>query len=167
MLDTTPHAHPITPTHSGWTATLGFATPANGGGESFAVPGAPATQGGEAAPDGSQQVPPPNGQQGTGAGGGNSTFLFVMVGLMAFMIIMTITSGRKQKKQRQNMMSSLKKHDKVVTSGGVIGTITEMNDSEVVLKVDEGSNTRIRFAKSAITSVLHSARGEASPEVSP
>jgi preprotein translocase subunit YajC len=85
-----------------------------------------------------------------------------MVGLMVFMILMTVTSGRKQKKQREALMSGLKKHDKVLTNGGVIGTIAEMNDSEVVLKVDESSNTRIRFAKSAVTTIISSGRTDSS-----
>ena len=56
-------------------------------------------------------------------------------------------------------MSAIKKHDRVQTIGGVIGAIVEVKPDEVVLKVDESSNTRITFARSAIQQVL-AASGE-------
>jgi preprotein translocase subunit YajC len=42
----------------------------------------------------------------------------------------------------------------VQTIGGVIGTIVEVKDAEVVVKIDETTNTKIRFARSAIQQVL-------------
>jgi preprotein translocase subunit YajC len=51
------------------------------------------------------------------------------------------------------MMASLKKQDKVQMIGGEIGTIAELTDDEVVLRVEEG---RIRFARSAVQAVLAS-----------
>lgn len=80
----------------------------------------------------------------------------ILLAIMAFMIITTIMSGRKEKKKRAEMMSSLGKHDRVQTIGGIIGVIQELRDDEVVLRVDESSNTRIRFARSAVQQVLKS-----------
>jgi preprotein translocase subunit YajC len=57
------------------------------------------------------------------------------------------------------MLAALKKHDKVQTVGGVIGSIVELKPDYIVLKVDESANTRITFAKSAIQQVIAS-RGE-------
>ena len=58
------------------------------------------------------------------------------------------------KKKRKALLSTVKKHDRVQTVGGVIGSIVEVNPDTVVLKVDESSNTRITFARSAIQQVL-------------
>jgi preprotein translocase subunit YajC len=61
---------------------------------------------------------------------------------------------RPQKKQQQEhvkMLSELKKNDEVVTSGGIHGTIVNMQDDVVVLRVDE--NSRIKIQKSAVARV--------------
>lgn len=56
----------------------------------------------------------------------------------------------KQEKQRVAMLSSLKKGDRIQTIGGILGTVVESRDDEVVVKVDETSNTKITFSRSAI-----------------
>ncbi|MCC5831286.1 MAG: preprotein translocase subunit YajC [Phycisphaeraceae bacterium] len=94
--------------------------------------------------------------QGTPGGGmgGLMTMLLVMV---AVMLLISIFAGRKDKKRRQAvqaMLASLKKGQKVETIGGVLGTIQEVREDDVVLKVDEASNTRIRFARAAIKTIL-------------
>jgi preprotein translocase subunit YajC len=80
----------------------------------------------------------------------------MLLGMLVLMVGMTAWSGRKQKKQRETMMSALKKGDKVITGGGVIGHIVDMNDDEVVLRVEEG---RIRFSKSAIQGAIGGGKG--------
>jgi preprotein translocase subunit YajC len=51
------------------------------------------------------------------------------------------------------MLNTLKKGDKVTSIGGIIGTVIEIKDREVVVKVDESSNTRMKFLRSAIRNV--------------
>ncbi len=111
----------------------------------------------------------PSTSEGTGGAAPKSTSPFgpniMLIGVFALfaMIIFTqITSGRKEKKQRAEMMSSLGKHDKVQTVGGIIGSVVEVKGDELMLRVDEASNTRIRVARSAVQKVLHSARSHAS-----
>lgn len=61
---------------------------------------------------------------------------------------------RPQKKQQQEhakMLTELKKNDEVVTSGGIHGTISNLQDDIVVLRIDE--NTRMKVQKSAIARV--------------
>jgi preprotein translocase subunit YajC len=60
------------------------------------------------------------------------------------------------------MMNSLGKHDKVQTVGGLIGSIVELKGDEVLLRVDEASNTRVRIARTAVSKVLHSASNSSS-----
>jgi preprotein translocase subunit YajC len=89
-------------------------------------------------------------------GGG---FLFLLLGLMVFMLLLSSMGQRKEKKRRAQLLNSLAKHDRVQTMGGVIGTITEIRGDEVVVKVDESTNTKIRFAKSAVQTVLKKSGG--------
>ena len=56
-------------------------------------------------------------------------------------------------------------HDTVQTIGGVIGSIVEVKNDSVVLKVDESSNTRITFSRSAIQQVLNSDTKSAPPDL--
>ena len=89
----------------------------------------------------------------TGPAGG-SGFLIMMMVLLGTMVLFSVMSGRREKKKRAELLGSIKKHDKVMTIGGVLGTVVEMKDDAVVLKVDETSNTRITFSKSAISQVM-------------
>jgi preprotein translocase subunit YajC len=82
-------------------------------------------------------------------------FYILMLVLLA-MIIFSILGNRRERKKRESMIASIKKHDKVQTIGGVIGSIVELKPDFVVLKVDESSNTRITFARSAIQQVIKS-----------
>jgi preprotein translocase subunit YajC len=65
-----------------------------------------------------------------------------------------VGSKRKQDRQRQEMLNSIKKGDRVQTIGGILGNVMDVRDDRVVLKVDESSNTKIAFAKSAVHRVL-------------
>lgn len=69
-------------------------------------------------------------------------------------------SRRKQERQRQQMLNQLKKGDRVQTIGGILGTVVETRDNEVLLKVDESSNTKIRFSRSAIHRVIEEEKSD-------
>ena len=96
-----------------------------------------------------------------GAGGASSgsgdLLRSPMVPLMVVMLIFfffTFTSKRKQDKQREQLLSTMKRGDRVQTIGGILGTIVEVRDNEVVVKVDESNNTKIKFVRSAINRVV-------------
>lgn len=74
--------------------------------------------------------------------------------LFVFMIWTSSSTQRKEKKRREEMLTALKRHDRVQTIGGVIGAIVEIKDDEVVLKVDETNNIKMRFARSAVQQVI-------------
>lgn len=57
---------------------------------------------------------------------------------------------KKRDQEHKKMVQSLKKNDKVRTIGGIIGTVVDIRDDEVVLKIDEANNTKIRVIASAI-----------------
>jgi preprotein translocase subunit YajC len=85
---------------------------------------------------------------------GGNFFLILMLFVFG-MIVFSAFGGRKQRKKRASMLDSLKKHDQVVTRGGVFGSIVEINPDRVVLKVDESSNTRITVVRDSIEQVTN------------
>lgn len=114
-----------------------------------------------------QSLVDPNNASGTGqpgqqappslfGGGGMFLILFAFLGIM---IITQIFAARKQKKQREQMLGSIARHDRVQTVGGIIGTVAEVRDDEIVLKVDEATNTKIRVARSAVSAVTKKGSG--------
>ena len=93
--------------------------------------------------------------------GGNNMMIW---GLFALIILMFWWSSRSKKKQEQkhrDMLSGLKKGDKITTLGGIIGTVIEVRDDEVVVKVDETNNVRMRFIRGAIRDVGQGAKSDA------
>lgn len=91
-----------------------------------------------------------------------SLLLPMAVMMAAFYFLILLPESRKNK-QRQLLLSGMKKGDKVLTSGGVIGIVQNVEDASVTLKVDESRQVTIEFAKSSITQILKSKGGEAEP----
>ena len=71
------------------------------------------------------------------------------IGLVFYFIV--IAPANKQRRKTQEMLSSLKKGDRVVTSGGIYGTIQGVEAEVVYLKISE--NVKVKVARSAITGV--------------
>lgn len=94
--------------------------------------------------------------QGGSSGWGSllSSPMFPMILVLVVFYIFMIRGKRNQDRQRQDMLSQLKKGDRIQTIGGILGTVVEARETEVVVKVDESSNTKIRFARSAIHRVI-------------
>lgn len=78
----------------------------------------------------------------------------IMIAMVVFMILMTRSQKKKEKKTREQMFSAMQKNDRVITIGGVIGRVMSIKDTEIVLKVDEDTNTKMTFLRSAIQRVL-------------
>lgn len=65
-----------------------------------------------------------------------------------------IKPQKKKQKEHQEMITSLKKNDEVVTSGGLYGTIVNIKEKSFVLRVDE--NTRVEVEKNSIANLRKS-----------
>ena len=100
--------------------------------------------------DANQQVP---GKQPTGGLFGDKWFLFVMIGGFILLYVWMGRGRRKQEAKRKQMITELKKGDKVNTIGGIIGTVIEVREDEVTVKVDETNNVRMKFTRRAIQGV--------------
>ena len=77
--------------------------------------------------------------------------LALMIGVFYFVLM---RGNRKQQRERTDLLSNLSKNDKVMTIGGIIGTVVQVRDNEVVLKVDESNNTKMTFIKKSIQQVI-------------
>lgn len=88
--------------------------------------------------------------------GGNSTaaFLIQVLPIAAIFLVfyfIVIGPANKQKRKTQEMLNSLKKGDRVVTSGGIYGTVQGVEPDVVYLKISD--NVKVKVARSAITGV--------------
>lgn len=72
--------------------------------------------------------------------------------VFAIFYFLIIRPQNKRQKETKQMLSALKKGDRVVTIGGIRGTIFSLKEETVVLKVDD--NTKIQFSRSAVSSIL-------------
>ena len=102
----------------------------------------------------------PSGATGQGDLMSNLTLPLMMVAIFAAMWFLMIRPQRKEEKRKKEMLSSLKKGDSVVTTSGIIGTVANVKDDTVLLKV--GDNTKMEFVKSAITALRSGGRSESS-----
>lgn len=87
---------------------------------------------------------------------GSAQFLPIAL-IMAFVVFMLLTARsqrNREKRERENLFARLSKNDRVLTLGGIIGTVVSVKDNEVVIKVDESTNTKMTFLKSAIQKIL-------------
>jgi preprotein translocase subunit YajC len=80
-------------------------------------------------------------------GGTQLIFLALMFVLM-YMIL--FRGPRKKQQQHKQMVQSLSKNDKIQTIGGIIGTVVDIKEDEITLKIDESNNTKIKILRSAI-----------------
>ncbi len=75
--------------------------------------------------------------------------------LMVVVFYWLIFRGQKKERDRHSeMLKAMKRNDRVQTIGGIYGTVVEVRDSEVILKVDETNNVKMRFNRGAIKEVL-------------
>jgi preprotein translocase subunit YajC len=71
---------------------------------------------------------------------------FVLIFAVFYFIV--IMPAKKQQRKKDAMIAAMKKGDRVVTSGGVYGTVAVVEDTSILLKVAE--NVKIRVSKSAV-----------------
>ena len=79
-------------------------------------------------------------------------FMIIVVGMLAVMYVFMVLPKQRAEKNAKKMVDSLNKNDKVMTTSGMIGIIYSIDREagEVVLKVDESNNTKIKFSTGAI-----------------
>jgi preprotein translocase subunit YajC len=84
------------------------------------------------------------------AGGGLLTFLPLVVIMVIFYVMLILPAQRRQKKTNE-MLGALKSGDKVLTSGGIYGTIVGLESDAVQLRIAD--QVKVKVARSAITGI--------------
>jgi len=90
--------------------------------------------------------------QATG-GGGFGGFPFVILIMFAIMYFIVIMPQQRQRKKMQAMLAELKAGDKIITNGGIYGTINGIDGDSVILKISSEPQVKIRISRAAIAQV--------------
>ena len=80
-------------------------------------------------------------------------FLIPLVLMFGIMYLLVIMPQQRQRKKVQAMLAELKAGDKVITSGGIYGTINGIDGDSVILKISSEPQVKIRIARAAIAQV--------------
>ena len=78
----------------------------------------------------------------------NPMFMIMLILMIAVFYFLMIRPENKRKKEAEQMRSSVKKGDKVVTIGGIYGTVAEIKEESVLIEVDR--DVKIRVSKQAL-----------------
>ena len=93
---------------------------------------------------------PPQGGQG---GGGSMTTTIIMFGAIFFIFyFMIIRPQQKRQKERQKLLSGVQKGDKIVTIGGVYGTVVGIEEKTILVQIAD--NVKVKFDKSAVSTII-------------
>lgn len=89
-----------------------------------------------------QQAPPPS----------SGMMMIPFIILIVVMIAISVRTNSKEKKKREEMMNSIRKGTKIMTSGGILGEIAEVQKDQFLLKV--ANNVQIAISRSAVAQVI-------------
>lgn len=89
--------------------------------------------------------------QAAPAGNGMVTIVMIVLMLGVFYFLL-IRPQKKEQKRFQNMLNELKKGDRIVTIGGIHGTISSVKENSVILKVDD--NCKLEISKNGVASIV-------------
>lgn len=97
-------------------------------------------------------ISPAHAEAAAPAADGGLLQLLPIVVLFVVMYFLMIRPQQKRAKEHRQMVEALKKGDEVVSSGGILGKVTEVGDVFVELKINDNNNIRIQ--RQAIQSVM-------------
>ncbi|HUI65009.1 MAG TPA: preprotein translocase subunit YajC [Bacteroidota bacterium] len=78
--------------------------------------------------------------------------------IIAIFYFMILRPQQKRQKERQKLLTSIKKGDKIVTAGGLYGTIAGLDEKTVLIQVAD--NVKMKFDRSAVASVVSEGSGD-------
>ena len=94
----------------------------------------------------------------TGTGDGSSLFSFLpLVLIFVLFYFLLIRPQQKKKKQHSGMVAAMKVGDEVVTNGGLLGKVTDLDDNFVTINVAQGATTKsvnVQIQRHAIAQML-------------
>ncbi len=98
-------------------------------------------------------VTPAYAQAGGGSAGGDPGFIVVMILLFAVMYFFIIRPQKKKTKQHKETLASIRRGDRVVTGGGIVGTVSKVVDEEELV-VEIANGIKVRVKRALVATVL-------------
>ena len=99
-------------------------------------------------------------QAGSGGFDGLSSLLIPTILIIGIMYFLMIRPQQKRMKEHRDMVAAINRGDQVVTSGGIIGKVTKVDDSELQVEIAEG--VRIKVLRATVSEVRGKGEGGAS-----
>ncbi len=97
-------------------------------------------------------ISPAYAQDMAGLMGGAGQFLPLVL-IFAVFYFLLIRPQQQRQKEMKKMLSELKRGDKVITGGGILGAVTKVKDNEIEVEIAE--NTRVTVLRDTITAVVN------------
>lgn len=96
--------------------------------------------------------------------GGMLSMLLPFILMFVVMYFLILRPQKKKERERKALLSRIKKNDRVVTAGGVHGTITSVRENEIILRIDDAKDVKIKVDRSAVAAVLEVSHEEETEE---
>lgn len=104
---------------------------------------------------------------GKSSPGGMLSMLLPFILMFVVMYFLILRPQKKKEKDRKSLLSRIKKNDKVVTSGGLHGMITSVRENEVILRVDDAKDVKVKVDRSSIAAVVDVSHDEEEESIEP
>ena len=86
-----------------------------------------------------------------GEGGFDWTIILFLILMFALVYFLLIRPQRRRQKEHEELMTELKRGDKVITAGGIYGQIESLSEDSAILKVESGATMRV--ARNSISTI--------------
>lgn len=96
---------------------------------------------------------------GAGAGGGLAAFVPLIL-MFAVFYFLLIRPQQKKQKQHREMIANIKRGDRVITNGGIYGTVAGLSEHTIILKIAD--QVKIEITRNAVAGVVAQSTGEES-----
>ncbi|TLD43004.1 MAG: Preprotein translocase subunit YajC [Candidatus Jettenia ecosi] len=86
--------------------------------------------------------------------GGMLSMLLPFILMFVVMYFLILRPQKRKERERKDLLSKVKKSDRVVTAGGIHGTITSVRENEVILRIDDTKDIKVKVDRGSIATVL-------------
>ncbi|MFE8873023.1 preprotein translocase subunit YajC [Acetobacter persici] len=102
-------------------------------------------------------IPAAYAQSAGGGGAGSSLMSFLpFIGVFVIMYFLMIRPQQQKQKQLQNELKALRRGDRIVTAGGIVGIVQKSRDDSQEIEVEIAPNVRVMILRSTVSTVLTS-----------
>lgn len=81
-------------------------------------------------------------------------FPFILMFIVLYFLL--LRPQKKQEEQRRKLIESVKKGDKIITIGGIYGTVVSAKEDELIVRIDPTKDVCVKFTRSAVSRVIGS-----------